>query len=213
MLVIVVIRRHSRHASCTADRAADSCVALRKLGNPEQLWENFARSSNLRGQFLNLDGQLLKANDRRKEFAPDRHRPRRNSVRIGAALIFAVEQLDGTRQGQKAEKSRAADPAALAEGKQIYGKHCENCHGENGDGKGEKAPELSIAPRISPTRKKWDGITDGELFWQITKGRQPMPAFEDKLNDEERWELGGLHPHVRRGSRGCIRPRRPVLPH
>ena len=31
--------------------------------------------------------------------------------------------------------------------------------------------------------------TDGELFWQITRGRLPMPAFEDKLTDQERWQL------------------------
>jgi hypothetical protein len=31
--------------------------------------------------------------------------------------------------------------------------------------------------------------TDGELYWQITRGRLPMPAFEDKLSDLERWQL------------------------
>ena len=32
------------------------------------------------------------------------------------------------------------------------------------------------------------GITDGELYYMITKGEQPMPSFEDKLTDRERWD-------------------------
>ena len=31
--------------------------------------------------------------------------------------------------------------------------------------------------------------TDGEIFWQITHGRSPMPAFQGKLTDTERWQL------------------------
>ena len=31
--------------------------------------------------------------------------------------------------------------------------------------------------------------TDGELFWKITHGRSPMPAFEDFLTRPERWHL------------------------
>ena len=32
-------------------------------------------------------------------------------------------------------------------------------------------------------------VTDGELFYRITKGRRPMPAFERRLSDEQRWQL------------------------
>ena len=37
--------------------------------------------------------------------------------------------------------------------------------------------------------RKWDELADGQLFEEITKGDLPMPAFEDKLSDEERWQL------------------------
>jgi len=83
----------------------------------------------------------------------------------------------------------AATPSALAEGKQAYAKHCENCHGENGDGKGQKAPELSTAPTDFTKASQMDSRTDGEFFYRITKGRRPMPAFEEKLNETERWEV------------------------
>jgi mono/diheme cytochrome c family protein len=32
-------------------------------------------------------------------------------------------------------------------------------------------------------------LTDGELYWQTTYGRRPMPAFRDKLSEPERWEV------------------------
>jgi mono/diheme cytochrome c family protein len=32
-------------------------------------------------------------------------------------------------------------------------------------------------------------LTDGELFWKISEGHRPMPAFQGKLSEEERWQL------------------------
>ena len=32
-------------------------------------------------------------------------------------------------------------------------------------------------------------MTDGELFWKISEGHRPMPAFKNKLSEEERWQL------------------------
>ena len=31
--------------------------------------------------------------------------------------------------------------------------------------------------------------TDGELFWKISEGHRPMPAFKKKLSEQERWQL------------------------
>jgi mono/diheme cytochrome c family protein len=31
--------------------------------------------------------------------------------------------------------------------------------------------------------------TDGELFWKMTTGRAPMPSWQDKLTETQRWEL------------------------
>jgi mono/diheme cytochrome c family protein len=104
------------------------------------------------------------------------------------ALSFAVNNWITNARARRLKNPVDATPASLAAGKEIYIKHCENCHGENGDGKGEKAPELSTAPTDFTDVSRMDRATDGEFYWRITKGRQPMPAFEDKLTDTERWE-------------------------
>jgi mono/diheme cytochrome c family protein len=107
---------------------------------------------------------------------------------IFAALFFAAGNWMALAKAKKLKNPIVPNTQVLAEGKQIYGKHCETCHGEKGDGKGQKAAELSTAPTKFTDAKKMNGVADGELFWQITKGRQPMPAFEDKLTPDQRWE-------------------------
>jgi len=77
---------------------------------------------------------------------------------------------------------------ALAAGLDVYTEHCRSCHGLAGDGKGEKAAELSVAPGDFTNRSKMAELADGELYWQITHGRRPMPSFADKLNEQQRWE-------------------------
>ena len=32
-------------------------------------------------------------------------------------------------------------------------------------------------------------VTDGEIFFQISEGRKPMPSFKKKLTEEQRWQL------------------------
>jgi hypothetical protein len=32
-------------------------------------------------------------------------------------------------------------------------------------------------------------VSDGEMFYQITEGRRPMPAFRTRLTADQRWQL------------------------
>ena len=70
-----------------------------------------------------------------------------------------------------------------------YSTHCQSCHGAKGDGKGERAEKLSIAPSDFTDAHAMGQMTDGELFWKISHGRRPMPAFQEKLTEQERWQL------------------------
>ncbi|MGH9706644.1 MAG: c-type cytochrome [Candidatus Acidiferrales bacterium] len=92
----------------------------------------------------------------------------------------------------KAEKNPVpADAASLAEASEIYGKHCVSCHGEKGDGKGKRAPRLSVAPSDFTDAHALGQLTDGEIFWKIGAGRRPMPSFGSRLSEKQRWELVG----------------------
>jgi mono/diheme cytochrome c family protein len=113
-------------------------------------------------------------------------------VVLGAALAIAINTAKNWNATEAARKLKNPVPPtgdAIAAGRQIYGEHCRSCHGEKGDGRGEKAAELSVAPGDFTDARAMRRRTDGELFWQITRGRLPMPAFADKLSDQERWQL------------------------
>jgi mono/diheme cytochrome c family protein len=45
------------------------------------------------------------------------------------------------------------------------------------------------APSDLTDSAKMSNLTDGEIFYQITEGRKPMPSFKKKLTEEQRWQL------------------------
>lgn len=109
---------------------------------------------------------------------------------FGLALLFAHGQHGDWQAPEKAKRLKnpvAANQASLRMGKALYQKHCLMCHGEKGDGSGPLAAELKVKP--SNLRQAIKEGTEGEIFWKISTGREPMPAFERKLSKEEIWQL------------------------
>jgi mono/diheme cytochrome c family protein len=92
-----------------------------------------------------------------------------------------------------AEKSRknplTASDENLKAAKKSYGEQCDNCHGESGKGDGSDAMMYDPAPSDLTDASKIGKLTDGEIFYQITEGRKPMPSFKKKLMEEQRWQL------------------------
>jgi mono/diheme cytochrome c family protein len=107
----------------------------------------------------------------------------------GATLVNTARNWSAVSAARRLKNPVPPTAEVIAAAKQDYGEHCRSCHGEKGDGRGEKAPELSVAPGDFTDARTMNSRTDGELFWQITRGRLPMPAFEDKLTDQQRWQL------------------------
>lgn len=70
----------------------------------------------------------------------------------------------------------------------IYQADCARCHGEKGAANGREAGLVSPQPANLSDTKLIKESTDGELFWKITHGRDPMPSFE-QLSETWRWEL------------------------
>lgn len=80
----------------------------------------------------------------------------------------------------------------LAKGRSNFEDNCTPCHGGGGKGDGPLADALAKKPKDLTSAKELAELTDGEIFWTITKGRDPMPAFDQKLTDDERWGLVNL---------------------
>ena len=73
------------------------------------------------------------------------------------------------------------DPDAAAAGRKLYGRHCANCHGADGEN-GRKGPGLRAI--------EVQTATAGALFWVITNGnvRAGMPVWS-KLPEAQRWQI------------------------
>jgi putative copper resistance protein D len=78
--------------------------------------------------------------------------------------------------------------ASITAGATAYREHCAACHGPTGAGDGPAGAALSPPP--SDLRAHHAALhTAGDLFWWITHGRRQMPAFGDRLDVEQRWDL------------------------
>lgn len=82
----------------------------------------------------------------------------------------------------------AMDSNSVARGRATFARNCQSCHGPTGKGDGPKATDLRPKPSdlSSPVVAR---ESDGTLFWKITEGRKPMPAFRKLASDDDRWHV------------------------
>lgn len=94
-------------------------------------------------------------------------------------------------------------------GRLIYEQHCVSCHGTQGRGDGPDAPFLSPRP-ASLVSAATSVKSDKELLAVIANGkpRTAMPAWKDRLTDEQQREvLAYLRGFVRFYKSGTPAPR------
>jgi mono/diheme cytochrome c family protein len=100
------------------------------------------------------------------------------------AFQGAKKPWNAPDKSAKMVNPRKADAASLKEGKELWVKHCQSCHGKTGHGDGPKAAQLKTEAGnfSSPATQKQ---TDGSLFYKILEGRDDMPSFKKKIPDAD----------------------------
>lgn len=74
-------------------------------------------------------------------------------------------------------------------GKGLWAKHCKSCHGAAGLGDGPKSKMLKTNCGDFSTAK-FQGQSDGIIYYQSFVGRDEMPNFEKKITvEDDRWAL------------------------
>jgi mono/diheme cytochrome c family protein len=79
--------------------------------------------------------------------------------------------------------------STLKSARGIYMDECAQCHGERGKGDGPEAAMHKPAPSDITDVRHMNTVTDGEIFYQISVGRKPMPSFKKRLTEDQRWGL------------------------
>lgn len=83
----------------------------------------------------------------------------------------------------------ATNKESISNGKDLYAKHCKSCHGTLGLGDGPKAASLDVTCSDFSS-KKFQALSDGEIFFQMTEGKGKMPSFKKLIpEDNDRWGL------------------------
>lgn len=113
----------------------------------------------------------------------------------GGQQDFSKNTWELPADADKTKNPVAATEESIAKGKELYlaqdKGNCIFCHGETGAGNEANFPTLRRKPADLTNKERMTAMTDGELFWKITKGINGiMPPGERRMKEaEERWHV------------------------
>jgi mono/diheme cytochrome c family protein len=112
----------------------------------------------------------------------------------GAQQDFSKNTWEIPDDADKTRNPVTATAESVAKGKEFYLErmkgNCVFCHGETGSGNEANLARLRRKPADISNKERMTGMTDGELFWKISKGITGiMPAGEKRMTEEERWHV------------------------
>ncbi len=113
---------------------------------------------------------------------------------LGVAIAAGCGGWNVPPEAKSLKNPVPMNTATIAAAGELYTNICQKCHGVNGDGKVPPGATYfySTKPTNFTNARLVDSMSDGEIFWKMTNGRKPMPAFKNRLSDEQRWELVDL---------------------
>lgn len=76
--------------------------------------------------------------------------------------------------------------ASVAEGKVLYGRYCQACHGEGGLGDGKVADQYKGVANLVAKSKV---VSEGHIYHVITHGKGRMWPHASQVNPDERWKI------------------------
>jgi mono/diheme cytochrome c family protein len=110
------------------------------------------------------------------------------------AQDFSKNTWELPENADKTKNPVASSAESIAKGKELYlareKGNCIFCHGEAGSGNEANLARLRRKPADLTNKERMTAMSDGELFWKISKGITGiMPAGERRMNEEERWHV------------------------
>lgn len=112
--------------------------------------------------------------------------PVEGTVRRGAYLPYRLGK-DSVAMAATMESPLEVNEDVIAEGKALYERFCQHCHGEKGQGDGLVGQVLLGVPAYNAGATK--DLPEGHIFHVITHGIRRMGAHGSQLSIEERWKI------------------------
>jgi len=116
------------------------------------------------------------------------------SIGGGAQQDFSKNTWELPSDADKTKNPIASNTESIEKGKALFLErtkgNCVFCHGETGSGNEANLPRLRRKPADLSNKERMTAMTDGEVFWKISKGITGiMPAGEKRMTEEERWHV------------------------
>lgn len=96
---------------------------------------------------------------------------------------------DTPTASSKKENPVKPTPEVLAAAKKVFGYDCAMCHGVAGDGKGELVESMGLKVKDWHDPAVLSGISDGDIYELIVKGKDKMVGEGDRLAPAKVWGL------------------------
>ena len=106
-----------------------------------------------------------------------------------APALAQTGTWEAPAQASSIKRPTPADDKSVERGRRLFKQNCVPCHGESGRGDGPMGKAMGIRPGNLTNGERMSKHADGEIFWKVSKGKDPMPVFEKKLSEKERWDL------------------------
>lgn len=112
----------------------------------------------------------------------------------GAQEDFSKNTWELPEDADKTKNPVASSAESIAMGKELYldrmKGNCIFCHGDTGSGNEANFGRLRRKPADLTNKERMTAMTDGEVFWKISKGINGiMPPGEKRMSEEERWNV------------------------
>jgi len=113
------------------------------------------------------------------------------------ALLFAAVAMAGQwgagwtiPQGAEARQNpKPVTPAMLKQGRSIFERSCQKCHGPQGKGDGPDSDPRSPAADLTDAFRA-ELNPEGVMFYRVMNGKPPaMPSFKSQLSADEVWAV------------------------
>ena len=114
----------------------------------------------------------------------------RSTLLAAAALVFTCGLAVSARQ-QPPAQGNPNGWQIPPEGKELFGKNCQRCHGPGGKGDGPDADPDAMQDMDLTVARRAARNPDGVVFYKAWNGRKKpkMPAMKDELTKDQLWQI------------------------
>jgi hypothetical protein len=144
-----------------------------------------------RQQFSNVGGTLQTAGDSAGTTAA-------NAPVVMDLMVYNVSKDSLDVASRVLKNPVPLNEKTLAEGKVLYERYCQHCHGAGGEGDGT----VGVVYKGVPNYKAdiYQTMTDGHVFHVITHGKGRMWPHKSQITPQERWEIVHYVQQLKKGS-------------